>query len=76
MQVIPVDIDMTLPEDGVVDLFILQFHSPDPIENGFLGKLPSNVIARRQVFLKQFLSMDAGHLLPRKSFEALLCSLA
>ena len=45
---------MTLPEDGVVDLFILQFHSPDPIENGFLGKLPSSVIARRQVFLKQF----------------------
>ena len=54
MQVIPVDVNMTLPEDGVVDLFMLQFHSPDPIENGVPGKLPASVIDRRQVYLEQF----------------------
>ena len=54
MQVIPVDVNMTLPEDGVVDIFMLQFHSPAPIENGALGKLPASVIDSRQVFLNQF----------------------
>ena len=54
MRVIPVNVDIALPEDGVMDLFLLQCHSPDPIENGAPGRLPTGVTARRQVFLDRF----------------------
>lgn len=54
MRVIPVNVDIALPEDGVMDLFLLQCHSPDPIENGAPGRLPMDVTARRQVFLERF----------------------
>ena len=54
MKVIPVDVDMVLPDDGAVDLFLLQCHSPAPIENGAPGKLPANIRIRRQSFLERF----------------------
>ena len=54
MRVLLVDVNMALPEDGLVDLFLLQCHSPDPLEQGAPGKLPAQVSARRQVLLERF----------------------
>ena len=54
MQVLPVNIDISLPDDSVVDLFLLQFHSPSPVQGGAPVKLPQDTVTRRHLFLERF----------------------
>ena len=54
MQVFPVEVDVSLPQDRAVDLFLLQCHSPDPLEGGAPGKLPAQVSVTRLALLTSF----------------------
>lgn len=54
MLVIPIDVDIALPEDGAIDLFFLQCYSPEPVENGLPVKLPANISVCRETLLTRF----------------------
>jgi hypothetical protein len=46
-----VQLDIQLPADAAIDLFLLQLHSPPPVEAGAPIKLPATVATRRGQFL-------------------------
>lgn len=54
MHIHTVALDMQLPADRVVDLFLLQVHTPAPLEAGGLGPFQPMVSAARGQFLEGF----------------------
>jgi hypothetical protein len=54
MNIHTVGLDVHLPADRLVDLFLLQLHTPAPLEAGGLGPLQPMVSAARGQFLEGF----------------------
>lgn len=54
MRVHPVDTDLCLPDDRLVDIFLLQCYSPRPTENVAPAKLSNQLRESRLTFLESF----------------------
>lgn len=64
MRAIRIPLDLSLPEDALVDLFLLQCWSPPPVEAGGLGKLPADASARRGELLRELAGWLQGEYCP------------
>lgn len=54
LRVFPVPLEVRLPSDEILDLFLIQWHSPAPLQAGTPGKLPADLVARRAQLLQDF----------------------
>jgi len=71
MKVHPVQLNLQLPGDELVDLFLLQWHTPEPLEGGTFRKIASPYIEQKRAVLEQFQNLFLGRSSPRLAFVVL-----
>jgi hypothetical protein len=55
MKCIPIELDIELPDDQIIDFFLLQWHTPPPFSNIYNGwKIPKKVAEKRFEYLNAF----------------------
>lgn len=63
------DVNMVLPDDHLIDLFLFQLYSPDPVENGAPAKLPQDLSERRSELLTRFHHWLRNSYVPQNPFR-------
>lgn len=54
MNVRPITLNLHLPDDQLLDLFLFQWHRPEPLAPGELSKIPADVAQAKRGVLQQF----------------------
>ena len=71
MRVHSVNLNLQLPADQLVDLFLFQWHTPEPIGGGTFHKIANPYVTQKRAVLEQFRDQFLARANPRLAFVIL-----